>query len=179
MSDDTEKGKWDFAEKHLIKKEPLTPERVPNTVMEHVVEGGLTAPQGIIEKIKIGKLEREKRIQILTEKTKGQLEVWKHHVESQVVVAKQRIDLHVEGQLMEIGRQHLLNLQEIGMSNFDDRFRALQDLTTRSAEQMQRVNSMDVPLSMKQKLIDAVAKGYEQLFEKIQSEEIRTPPRKD
>ena len=76
---------------------------------------------------------------------------------------------------MEIGRQHLLNLQEIGISNYDDRQRALQELTKRSAEQLQKVDTMDVPATMKQKLLDAVVKGWEQLFEKIASEEIRTP----
>src|SRR5438046_433353 len=109
MSDDIDKNKWDSIEKQLTKKEQQLPQPSSNPLAAHVVDGGTTQPRGLIEKFKNSKIERDQRIQVLTEKTRGQLEVWKHHVESQVVVAKQRIDLHVEAQLMEIGRQHLLN----------------------------------------------------------------------
>jgi hypothetical protein len=178
MSDEIVNDKWADVEKHLAKKEQHLPQPASNPITPQVIHGTGAQPQGIVERFKSNKIERNKRIEILTETTKGQLQVWKHYVEGQVVVSKQRIDTHVEAQLMEIGRQHLMNLQEIGISNFDDRFRALQELTRRSASQIEQVNSMDVPPTMKQKLIEAVVKGYEQLFDKIQSEEIRAP-RKD
>jgi hypothetical protein len=173
MTNQSEDAKWEFVEKHLVKKEQQLPQVKANP-MTAPLTGDVPEPQGVIERFKVNKIERNQRIQVLTERTKGQLEVWKHYVEGQVGVAKQQIDAHVEARLMEIGRQHLLSLQEIGISNFEDRQRALQDLSQRSAEQLQRVNAMDVPPGMKQKLLDAVTKGWEQLFDKIQSEEIRT-----
>jgi hypothetical protein len=63
--------------------------------------------------------------------------------------------------------KHLLNLQEIGISNFEDRMRVSQQLAVRTAEQITKIQSMDVPPTMKTQLVDAAVKGYQQLFEKI------------
>src|SRR4051812_12300243 len=109
MSEDTEKSKWDFVEKRLAKKEQQLPQSASNPLAVPIE--GVQQPKGIVETWKSSKIERQQRIEMLTEKTKGQLEVWKHHVEGQVVVAKKRIDLHVVSQLEEITRQHLTGLR--------------------------------------------------------------------
>src|SRR5688572_18056477 len=115
MSDETEK-KWDFVTQHLAKRGEQLPQHASEVLVSPIVQTDEQPqkPRGIVERFKAGAIDRNRRIELLTENTKGQLAVWKHFVEGQVVVAKQRIDAHVEGQLMEIGRQHLTNLQEIG-----------------------------------------------------------------
>src|SRR5436853_6448022 len=130
MADD---DKWKFAHSALTKKKnELT--TTENAVNPPVLHDG--RPRGIVENYKTNAIQRNVRIEMETEKAKGRLEVWKKHVSGQVLVENNRIDMTVALQLEEIGQQHLRNLQEIGISNYDDRVSALKDLSVRAAHQL-------------------------------------------
>lgn len=135
--------------------------------------GAAPESQGLIEKFQTGRIQRQNRIEALREHSNGQREVWKKYVAGQVLVSGKRIDAQVEAQLEQIWRVHLESLREIGISNYEDRMHALQDLSERTARELKRVEAMDVPPFMKEKLLDAVVANWRQLFQRIDSEEIR------
>jgi len=135
----------------------------------------VVSAKGVVEQVKAKGVERRARIEALTIRTKGQLEVWVHQVKNSVIVAKRKIDVHAEEQLEHIWRQHIQNLTEIGISNIDARIAALQDLSGRSAKQLLEIQNMDVPDFMKEKLIDAVHKEYATMFDRIQADELSNP----
>ena len=132
-------------------------------------------PQGILEKVKIGGVERKARIEALTLETKARLEVWAHRMKAEVIVAQTKLDVRMEEQLELIGKQHLENLRDLGIKNFEERSAAVQQLSRVAAAELLKIQDADVPNMMKEKMLNGVAKQYEDLFDRILSDEIGKP----
>lgn len=148
----------------------------PRTNVSKVTHGtpGGAAPEkvGLRGRFEIGQTARKANVEAWKEAYRHKLDVWKTNIKTEADLAKQEILLAYNGELERINQDHITQLQQIGVSNFQQRAEAIRQLGIRAADVLQKCSQDDVPQMIRDKNIDAIMSMYDRLFEQMSNERI-------
>lgn len=177
MSDNTNdvgplEGKWDFVEESSL----VVSENEDKKSIEKVYTPEETSIElaksrtGILTKIKMGKLKDKAQFSELEMKMNAHLDATKHALHKALEVQKKRIDLVAQKYLYQITEEHLRDMREMGIKNYESSMSTLLVLNQETSKLLVEAEKQDVPTIIKKKTVDAIMEKWDKFFNDIKSE---------
>jgi hypothetical protein len=148
------------------------PADLPLAGVEQRIEVIKTERVGILGKFKSGSISRKAALTEMQVLSDAHLEATRHALKRALEVDQQRIDLIAQKYIYQITEEHLRDMQEMGLRNFESRMKTLLRLNTEAAALLKQAEAQDVPSFIKQKAIDAIVSKFDEFYRNITADEI-------
>jgi hypothetical protein len=147
------------------------PEDLPLTGVEQRIEIIRTQRVGIIGKFKSGSIGRKAALEEIQALSNAHLEATKHALKRALEVDRRRVDLIAQKYVYQITEEHLRDMREMGLRNFEARMQTLLRLNVETAELLKQAEAQDVPSIIRQKAVDAIMSKFEEFYKTITADE--------
>lgn len=124
-----------------------------------------------LTQLKLDGLTRKNQFLKLREAFDADLENWKDQVGKSLQLSKQYNKRHFEIAMEDIESNFLARMNEIGITNFEQRVLAASKLSEKANDLMNKVVDTELPEEMKTELLDFIVKEKKAVFEKLMSSE--------
>jgi hypothetical protein len=154
--------------------QPL-PADLPLSGIEKRLEDIRVQRLGVIGRFKAGLIEKRAALGEIEALSTAHLEATKHALKRAVEVDHQRVDLIAQRYIYQITEEHLGDMREMGMHNYQARFDTLLKLNAETAKLLQQAEGQDVPVTIRQRTIEAIMKKYDEFSKKLTAEDVNLP----
>ena len=171
--------KWDNVEKLIrVPQQPVTPPQAlsheqPLTVIEEQIDKARMQELDLIGRFKRSTITRRAALEGLAAMHQAQLERTKHALHRLLDVEKARIDTVANKYLFHINEEYLKYMNDLGIQNYESRFRTLLELNKTMARLLEQAQGQDVPPSVKETTIQSIVTKYHDFAKRIVEEELR------
>jgi len=149
------------------------PQDLPLTGVEDRIEVLKRQRVGILGKFKAGSIDRNTALAEIQALSDAHLEATKYKLKRALEVDRQRVDLVAQKYIYEITEEHLRDMREMGIHNFEARMQTLLRLNAETAALLKQAEAQDVPTFIQQKTFDAIIAKYEEFLKTITADEIK------
>jgi hypothetical protein len=164
----------------------LVPRRTSEIAQQPTADGPLASIEtridtiheqrlGVISRFKAGQIERKSALAEIGALTTAHLEATRHALNRALEVQKQRVDLIAQKYIYQITEEHLRDMRDMGLHNFEARLQTLLRLNSEAASLFKQAEAQDVPEFIRKNTLDAIFKKYQEFSNKITAEETNLP----
>jgi hypothetical protein len=130
---------------------------------------------GVIASFKANKIERTVALTKLKALTDAQLEASTHALRAAVGIEKERINVVANKYIYQLNEEYLTDLGELGLKNLETRMNTLLKLNQVVAGLIAAAEAQNVPASIIDETVQAIASKRKEFFDRILEEAVRLP----
>jgi hypothetical protein len=144
-----------------------TPPELPLSTVETRIEVIKNQRLGVFSRLKAGSIAKQAALEEIRALSAAHLEATKHALSRALEVDKQRVDLVAQKYIYQITEEHLKDMREMGLQNYDTRLKTLLKLNEETSKLLQQASGQDVPEFMRQQTIERIVKRYQEFSDTI------------
>ena len=148
------------------------PPDLPLSGVDDRIEAIRTQRVGILGRFKSGSIDRNAALAEIQALSNAHLEATKHALKRALEVDRQRVDLIAQKYVYQITEEHLRDMRDMGLRNFEARMQTLLKLNSETSDLLRQAEAQDVPGFIRQKTLDAIISKYEEFLKAITADEI-------
>ena len=130
----------------------------------------LPEPTTIVARFRMNQINRKLAVAQLTEYYDARMELVRHQLKEAVRAGKAESTEAADRYLMELNRNHLSFLAELGLKNVDKRQEILIELNERTARRLDDIRTRDWPAFLKDQAVDEITLMNKDFAERLRQE---------